>query len=93
MRGNYSILESLLKTGIPVDTANKTGNTPLQLAVKHGFRKTTELLLRNNADISHANLLGETAADIAKSEDNKQIISLIQTYAESSGILNRLLSN
>ena len=91
-RGNYSIIQALLDSGTPIDTANKTGNTPLQLAVKGGFRKTADLLLRSNADVTHANLLGETALDIAKSENNKHLVNLIKSYAKSSGILDQLLS-
>jgi ankyrin len=91
MRGSYSILQTIAKAGDNIDTANKTGNTPLLLAVKHGFSKTTEFLLRNNADVKHANLLGETAIDIANNENHKQIISLLKSYAESSGVFDRLL--
>ena len=77
---------------MPVDVPNKTGNTPLQLAVKGGYRKTTDLLLRSNADVTHANLLGETALDIAENENNKHLVKLIKSYVKSSGIIDQLLS-
>jgi len=92
MSGNYTLLQALLDAGAPLDIADKTGNTPLQLAVKSGAKKCTELLLRHDASITHANLLGETALDIAKNENHQQIVSLIKTYSEKGGILNRLLT-
>ncbi|MCP4160729.1 MAG: hypothetical protein GY760_11695 [Deltaproteobacteria bacterium] len=70
-------VKDLIKEGADVNQRSKDGNTPLIAAIQMNCFETSDLLLKNGADIGCTNVSGENAIDIAKRNKNKKILTLL----------------
>eukprot|EP01122_Echinamoeba_exundans_P012897 TRINITY_DN5526_c0_g1_i2.p1 TRINITY_DN5526_c0_g1~~TRINITY_DN5526_c0_g1_i2.p1 ORF type:complete len:116 (+),score=14.68 TRINITY_DN5526_c0_g1_i2:40-348(+) len=59
--GTSDVIEVLLLRGVPVDSADESGNTPLIIAAKEGHYDCVDVLLQFGANCSHANSEEDTA--------------------------------
>ncbi len=73
----YLRVKELIKEGAEINQRSKDGNTPLIAAIQMNCFETTDLLLKNGADIGCTNVSGENAIDIAKRNKNKKILTLL----------------
>lgn len=83
--GNRTITVYLLKAGLNIEAIGRTGHTSLQVACLSPETKDKqalfELLLANNASLTHENDAGQTALDIAFEQDNQAAITAILNHA------------
>ena len=92
MAARYERLEAintLLKSGIKVDSVDKHGWTALLGAVAEGRLEAVELLLRSGADINYANNNGDTALIIASSQKQTNVIKLLLKFGADANIVNK----
>lgn len=75
--GNVSCAALLLDAGADINHMDKDG-TALHNATREGKYDSVKFLLEKGIDYKLKNPAGETALDIAKTKDNKRIISLLQ---------------
>lgn len=88
--GNVDDVKTLLAQGVPVDSLDDHGMTPLQHAAYKGIQELCELFLNHGADVNaHAHDHGYTALMFAALTGNKNIIKLLlergaKPYMENS---------
>lgn len=75
--GNVSCAELLLNAGADINHMDKDGSA-LHNAAREGKYDSIKFLLEKGIDYNLKNPKGETALDIAKTKDDKRIISLLQ---------------
>lgn len=91
LEGKNTAIKALLSYGADVNTPTaKTGRTPLHVVLgtsanKHHWstRKlgnTLKLLLKSGADLNIANAEGETALQVALNKNNKEALSIIESF-------------
>ena len=75
-------MKFLLDTGFNVNVINSVGDTPLHIAASLGTRvdpsistETLEILLDGGAHHDFVNNKGETAIDVAKTDEARRILS------------------
>lgn len=73
-----------LRGGVPVDTIDEFGTTPLMIAAEHARIECMRLLLNAGADINRADLVGEKAILKAKS------IEVIKMLVAAGNDLNEI---
>lgn len=88
--GNIDDVKALLAQGVPVDSLDDHGMTPLQHAAYKGIQELCELFLNHGADVNaHAHDHGYTALMFAALTGNKNIIKMLlehgaKPYMENS---------
>ena len=73
-------LMNLLENGADINYTTDYGMTALMYAASFNQFEAAKVLLENNADTSITDEYGRTALDLAKSEDYKDIVELIEKY-------------
>ncbi|MCO5614063.1 hypothetical protein L7F22_068344 [Adiantum nelumboides] len=81
MRERVECAESLLEAGVPVDTLDKNNNTALHYSSGYGRQECVELLLKCGASVTLQNLDGKTPLDVAKLNDQTEILKLLEKHA------------
>ena len=79
-KGNTNIINILLENGADINYTTDYGMTALMYAASFNQFEAAKVLLENNADTSITDEYGRTALDLAKSEDYKDIVELIEKY-------------
>ena len=64
-KGQMSVAQSLLKTGVNVNVRTVDGTTPLMAAAKKGYSDLAKILMDNGADVHARDSKGNTALSIA----------------------------
>lgn len=64
-KGQVSVAQSLLKTGVNVNVKTLSGTTPLMAAASKGYSDLAKVLMDNGADVHAKDAKGETALSIA----------------------------
>ena len=75
--GDRKAVQSLLKQGANVNTADPDGTTPLQWAVRSDNIDTVEMLLRAGANPKAANRYGITPLSLAAANGNPTILEML----------------
>ncbi|CAB0040309.1 unnamed protein product [Trichogramma brassicae] len=71
-----TINDDIQKT-VQIDAQDKSGNTPLHLALDYGLERTSEILLRRGADVNLVNAEGLTPLHmICKRDDNSELLEM-----------------
>lgn len=78
-RGQMSVAQSLLKTGVNVNVRTVDGTTPLMAAAKKGYSDLAKVLLDNGADAKARDSKGNTALSIALSGGYTRTADLIKS--------------
>lgn len=82
------IIKILINNGADVNVKPEAGNTPLHWAVfdSRSFNNSDiiELLLKYGARVNVENDEGETALDLAKEQDDKELVQLLLNYVTES---------
>ena len=79
-RGNTNIINMLLENGADINYTTDFGMTALMMAASFNQFGAAKVLLENNADTSITDEYGRTALDLAKLEDYKDIVELLEKY-------------
>ncbi|EKV57992.1 ankyrin repeat-containing protein [Brachyspira hampsonii 30446] len=79
-RGNTNIINMLLENGADINYTTDFGMTALMMAASFNQFEAAKVLLENNADTSVTDEYGRTALDLAKLEDYKDIVQLLEKY-------------
>ena len=79
-RGNTNIINMLLENGADINYTTDFGMTALMMAASFNQFEAAKVLLENNADTSITDEYGRTALDLAKLEDYKDIVELLEKY-------------
>ncbi|WP_157154466.1 ankyrin repeat domain-containing protein [Brachyspira murdochii] len=79
-RGNTNIINMLLENGADINYTTDYGMTALMMAASFNQFEAAKVLLENNADTSVTDEYGRTALDLAKEEDYKDIVELLEKY-------------
>lgn len=74
IRNRKDIVKLLIDAGAMVNIMDRNGITPLHYAADYGYKETVELLLNNGAD-KNIEFNNKTAADVAKTQEIKDIIN------------------
>ncbi len=78
VNGHAGAATILLESGARTDVVEDTkGYTPLMLACLEGHEMVAQWLLHHGADISYANILGETARTVADKVGHLNIVQLL----------------
>jgi hypothetical protein len=77
-KGQMSVAQSLLKTGVNVNVRTVDGTTPLMAAAKKGYSDLAKVLLDNGADVTARDSKGNTALSIALSGGYTRTADLIK---------------
>lgn len=64
-RGDTTTVLDLLKRGMDVNTADRSGSTLLMIAVRNNHLQLLETLLANRANVNRRNQVGDTALSLA----------------------------
>lgn len=71
------MVEFHLSRGLPKDSRDSLGNSPLMIAAQHGHFAICEMLLRAGVDVEHQNNLGVCASDLAQGQ---KLLELLASY-------------
>ncbi|MBM7555612.1 ankyrin repeat domain-containing protein [Halanaerobacter jeridensis] len=72
---NEKQVKKIINSGVDV---NQNNNLPLLTAVNNGNKKITRLLIEAGANIKQTNNKEETALDLAREKENRNIIKLLK---------------
>ncbi|EPX2175216.1 sigma-70 family RNA polymerase sigma factor [Serratia marcescens] len=78
--GVSSVVEFQLSRGLPKDSRDSLGNSPLMIAAQNGHFAICEMLLRAGVDVEHKNNLGFCASDLAQEQT---LLDLLAHYRQS----------
>ncbi|MBD8453239.1 sigma-70 family RNA polymerase sigma factor [Serratia rubidaea] len=78
--GVSSVVEFHLNRGLPKDSRDSLGNSPLMIAAQNGHFAICEMLLRAGVDVEHQNNLGFCASDLAQEQ---ALLDLLARYRQS----------
>ncbi|RZR75904.1 hypothetical protein BHM03_00000486 [Ensete ventricosum] len=71
----------LLEAGATVNVLDKNKNTPLHYAAGYGRKECVALLLEHGASVTLQNLDGKTAIDVAKLNNQDEVLKLLEMDA------------
>lgn len=77
-KGQLSVAQSLLKTGVNVNVKTTNGTTPLMAAAHKGYSDLTKILVDNGADVNARDRKGNTAMTIALSHGYTRTAELLK---------------
>lgn len=80
----YTEARACVKLGLPVNTADGAGNTPLMLACREGHGRLVKLFVRKGADVTAHNLEGMTAEQLALSKGHTGIVKFLHESKNAS---------
>ena len=80
MKNRASMVDSLIRTGVDVDTRNGNGATALMVAVHSGHVDMVRTLLARGADVTARDSKGHTAAEIAAHAGHGVITQVLQQH-------------
>ncbi|KAL5991445.1 hypothetical protein ACLOJK_012354 [Asimina triloba] len=78
LRYNLECARVLLEAGASVDALDKNKNTALHYAAGYGRKDCVALLLQNSAAVTLQNMDGKTPIDVAKLNDQKEVLELLE---------------
>lgn len=82
-QNNIAQVKSLLRAGVPVNSADDEDDTPLTLAATHGFNGMVETLLAHGADVHLPGLSGRSALRAAIDGQHRDVMhSLLEAGAD-----------
>ncbi|XP_070521961.1 L-asparaginase 1 isoform X2 [Cardiocondyla obscurior] len=81
--GNTKRLQSYLLAGGDLSQKDFSGRTPLHYAALHNRTEAIEFLLNNSVDLQCVDMLGETAADLAKAAKATSAIHLLASFKQN----------
>ncbi len=73
--GISSVVEFHLSRGLPKDSRDSLGNSPLMIAVQYGHFALCEMLLSAGVDVEHQNNLGLRASDLAQEQKLRDLLA------------------
>ncbi|MBZ7707514.1 MZA anti-phage system associated sigma-70 family RNA polymerase sigma factor MzaA [Klebsiella oxytoca] len=73
--GISSVVEFHLSRGLPKDSRDSLGNSPLMIAAQYGHFAICEMLLRAGVDVEHQNNLGLCASDLAQEQTLRDLLA------------------
>eukprot|EP00245_Coleochaete_scutata_P012323 TRINITY_DN475_c0_g2_i1.p1 TRINITY_DN475_c0_g2~~TRINITY_DN475_c0_g2_i1.p1 ORF type:complete len:396 (+),score=116.29 TRINITY_DN475_c0_g2_i1:113-1189(+) len=76
--GEVKCSEALLEAGAAVDAVDKKNNTALHYAAGYGRQECVEILLKSGASVTMRNLDGKTPTDVAKLNNQKEVLKLLE---------------
>ncbi|KAH7670062.1 Myotrophin and similar proteins protein [Dioscorea alata] len=79
--GEVKCAQVLLEAGALVDALDKNKNTALHYAAGYGRKECVELLLENGAAVTLQNLDGKTPVDVAKLNNQEEVLKLLEKFA------------
>ncbi|KAB8109392.1 ankyrin repeat domain-containing protein 2A [Oryza sativa Japonica Group] len=79
--GELKCAQVLLEAGAAVDALDKNKNTPLHYAAGYGMKGCVDLLLKNGAAVTLENMDGKTAIDVAKLNNQDEVLRLLEKDA------------
>ncbi|TMX04179.1 hypothetical protein EJD97_011047 [Solanum chilense] len=71
----------LLEAGAEVDALDKNKNTALHYAAGYGRKECVALLLKNGEAVTLQNLDGKTPIDVAKLNNQNEVLTLLEKDA------------
>ena len=77
-RGDCSIVQIAIGSGVPIDLINDEGYTPLHLAVKAGHEEVCRLLLMSGANQNMQTVAHKTAYTLAQEAHSYTIMQLLE---------------
>lgn len=72
--GVSSVVEFHLSRGLPKDSRDSLGNSPLMIAAQNGHFAICEMLLRAGVDVEHQNHLGLCACDLVQEQTLRDLL-------------------
>ncbi|XP_043705430.1 ankyrin repeat domain-containing protein 2A-like isoform X1 [Telopea speciosissima] len=79
--GEVKCAQVLLEAGAKVDAVDKNKNTALHYAAGYGRKECVALLLENGAAVTLQNLDGKTPIDVAKLNNQQEVLKLLEKDA------------
>lgn len=79
LKDRMHMVESLLRTGVDINTRNTEGITPLMAAASIGNPDIIQMLLAKGGDVNATNSQGETAYDIAMRSGHEYEAALLRS--------------
>ncbi|KAK6777683.1 hypothetical protein RDI58_024401 [Solanum bulbocastanum] len=79
--GEVKCAQVLLEAGAEVDALDKNKNTALHYAAGYGRKECVALLLENGAAVTLQNLDGKTPIDVAKLNNQNEVLTLLEKDA------------
>ncbi|GAB4849843.1 Ankyrin repeat domain-containing protein 2B [Ancistrocladus abbreviatus] len=79
--GEVKCAQVLLEAGAKVDALDKNKNTALHYAAGYGRKECVALLLENGAAVTLQNLDGKTPIDVAKLNNQNEVLKLLEKDA------------
>lgn len=80
LKNRVSMVDSLIRTGVDVNTRNGNGATALMVAVHSGHVDMVRTLLARGADVTARDCKGHTAAEIAAHAGHSAITQVLQQH-------------
>ena len=77
--GELSAMEVLLDGGAAVDALDNQKNTPLHYAAGYGQKDAVEALVKNGAGVVAQNADGKSPLDVAKLNEQEEVLALLET--------------
>ncbi|MGJ7071313.1 sigma-70 family RNA polymerase sigma factor [Morganella morganii] len=87
--GVSSVVEFHLSRGLPKDSQDSLGNSPLMIAAQNGHFAICEMLLRAGVDVEHKNNLGFCVSDLAQEQT---LLDLLARFRQSLSPAGQQLS-
>ncbi|XP_042497960.1 ankyrin repeat domain-containing protein 2A-like [Macadamia integrifolia] len=79
--GEVKCAQVLLEAGAKVDALDKNKNTALHYAAGYGRKECVALILKNGAAVTLQNLDGKTPIDVAKLNNQQEVLKLLEKDA------------
>ena len=78
IRNDTAMIRALLDAGANINSANRTGFTPLHHAAEAGSKEAAILLITNGANPSLRNRLGQTPEQIATANHHQEVAEILR---------------
>ncbi|RLN40620.1 ankyrin repeat domain-containing protein 2A-like [Panicum miliaceum] len=79
--GELKCAQVLLEAGAAVDAVDKNKNTALHYAAGYGRKECVALLVENGAGVTLQNLDGKTPIDVARLNNQEDVLKLLEKHA------------
>jgi hypothetical protein len=84
--GKLEVVKHLIKMGLPADTGDSFGLTPLYYAAFKGHLDIVKYFVENfSVDIHRNNLFGQTLLDIAKRNKHNKVVEYLENRGARTG--------